>query len=92
MLGMQQSHIAPASMNKGSLRLNEKTTEYEIQNTDIDAKVNLARGVVVTTTTIPPSADPQFFGPASYHEDDYPFFYNNLKENIAKRIAAYKAK
>ncbi len=83
---------APASENKGSLRLNPETNEYEIQHLDIDAKVNLARGVVVTTTTIPPSADPKFFGPASYHEDDYPFFYNNLKENIAKRIAAYKAK
>ncbi len=83
---------APASENKGSLRLNPETNEYEIQHLDIDAKVNLARGVVVTTTTIPPSSDPKFFGPASYHEDDYPFFYNNIKENVAKRIAAYKAK
>ena len=83
---------APASENNGSLRLNPETNEYEIQHLDIDAKVNLARGVVVTTTTIPPSSDPKFFGPASYHEDDYPFFYNNIKENVAKRIAAYKAK
>ena len=29
---------------------------------------------------------------ASFHEDDYQFFYNNLKENVAKRIATYKAK
>ena len=36
-----------------------------------------------------PSSDPRFFGPASYHEDDYPFFYNNIKENVAKRVAAY---
>ena len=34
----------------------------------------------------------EFFGPASYHEDDYPFFYNDIKENVAKRIATYKAK
>ena len=80
---------AAASENKGSLRLNEETNEYEIQDLDIDAQVNLARGVVVTTTTIKPSADPRFFGPASYHEDDYPFFYNNIKENVAKRVAAY---
>jgi hypothetical protein len=32
---------------------------------------------------------PEFFGPASFHEDDYPFFYNNIKENVAKRVAAY---
>ena len=81
---------APASENKGSLRLNEETGEYEIQHLDIDAQVNLARGVVVTTTKIAPSADPKFFGPASYHEDDYPFFYNNIKDNVAKRIATYK--
>ena len=80
---------AAASENKGSLRLNEETNEYEIQDLDIDAQVNLARGVVVTTTTIKPSSDPRFFGPASYHEDDYPFFYNNIKENVAKRVAAY---
>ena len=67
----------------------QETNEYEIQDLDIDAQVNLARGVVVTTTTIKPSADPRFFGPASYHEDDYPFFYNNIKENVAKRVAAY---
>ena len=89
---MRDETYAAASENKGSLRLNPETNEYEIQHLDIDAQVNLARGVVVTTTTIPPSADPQFFGPASYHEDDYPFFYNNIKENVAKRIAAYKAK
>ena len=82
---------AAASENKGSLRLNEETGNYEIQHLDIDAQVNLARGVVVTTTKIKPSADPQFFGPASYHEDDYPFFYNNIKENVAKRIATYKS-
>ena len=83
---------ASAEENLGSLRLNEETNEYEIQNLDIDAQVNLARGVVVTTTTIKPSADPRFFGPASYHEDDYPFFYNNIKDNVAKRIAAYLEK
>ena len=49
---------APASENKGSLRPNKETGEYEIQHLDIDAQVNLARGVIVTTTTIPPSADP----------------------------------
>lgn len=32
-----------------------------------------------------------FFGPQSYHEDDYSLFYNNIKENVEKRIAAYMA-
>ena len=43
---------APASENKGSLRPNKETGEYEIQ---------------------------------------HPFFYNNIKDNVAKRIATYKA-
>ena len=81
---------APASENLGSLKLNEKTNEYEITDLGVDAQINLARGVIVTTTSAPVTAMPEFFGPASFHEDDYPFFYNNIKENVAKRIAAYK--
>ena len=81
---------APASENKGTLRTNEKPGDYEILQLDVDAQVNLARGVVVTTTTAPVTEGEDYFGPASFHEDDYKFFYNNLKENVAKRIAAYK--
>ena len=28
-------------------------------------------------------------GPESFHQDDYSIFYNNVKDNVAKRIAAY---
>ena len=80
-----------ASENKGSLVLNEETGEYEIKNISVDAQINLARGVIVTTTKAPVTNMPEFFGPASFHEDDYPFFYNNIKENVAKRIATYKS-
>ena len=83
---------APASENKGSLVLNTETNEYEIQDIGVDAQINLERGVIVTTTTAPVTNMPEFFGPASFHEDDYPFFYNNIKENVAKRIAAYLEK
>ena len=30
--------------------------------------------------------------PYRYHRDDYGFFYNNLKQNIADRIKAYMEK
>ncbi len=83
---------APASMNKGSVVLNEETGEREIVDLGVDAQVNLARGVIVTNTTAPVTDMPDFFGPASFHENDYSFFYKNLQENVAKRIAAYKAK
>ena len=81
---------APASMNKGTYRTKETPGEYEILQLDVDAQVNLARGVIVTTTTLPVTEGENFFGPASFHEDDYQFFYNNIKENVAKRIATYK--
>ena len=81
---------APASLNLGSLKFNEGKCEYEIVDLGVDAQVNLARGVIVTNTTAPVTPMPEFFGPASFHEDDYPFFYNNIKDNVAKRISSYK--
>lgn len=32
----------------------------------------------------------EFFGSQSFHEDDYTIYYNNIKDNVAKRIASYK--
>ena len=29
------------------------------------------------------------FGDASFHNEDYGLFYNNIKENVAMRVAAY---
>jgi hypothetical protein len=84
---------APASENKGSivLEMDGTTPVRKIVNLDVDAQVNLARGVIVTTTKEPVTNMPDYFGPASFHENDYSFFYKNLQENVAKRVAAYKA-
>ena len=30
-----------------------------------------------------------YFGPDGRHNDDYPFYYNNIKDNVAKHVAAY---
>ena len=62
----------------------------EFVDLGVDAQINLARGVIVTKTTAPVTDGKEFFGPASFHENDYSFFYKNLQENVAKRIAAYK--
>jgi len=32
-----------------------------------------------------------FFGPQSFHNGDYTFYYNNIKDNVAKRIATYQS-
>ena len=83
---------APASENKGSIVLEKDgdTPVRKIVKLDVDAQVNLARGVIVTTTKEPVTNMPEFFGPASFHENDYSFFYKNLQENVAKRIETYK--
>ena len=51
----------------------------------------VARAVIVTSAAAPVTDMPDYFGPASFHENDYSFFYKNLQDNVAKRIAAYKA-
>ncbi len=80
---------APASENLGSRVLNEKTGEYEIKDIGADAKVVLERGSVLTNADTEPVGG-DTFGPQSYHNGDYALFYNNIRENVAKRIAAYQ--
>ena len=86
---------APASENLGSLIQNEETGEAVIGDVGADAQINLARGVVVTNATVAPMPEEaakiaaDFFGPDGRHDNDYTFFYNNIKDNVAKRVAAY---
>ena len=81
---------APASLNLGSIVIDE-TGATEIRDIDGDAQVCLARGTVVTNAKAVANEAVDFTGPQSYHQDDYAIFYNNVKDNVAKRIAAYKA-
>jgi hypothetical protein len=81
---------APASKNLGSLVGDERTGMGKIGDIGADAKINLARGVIVTNAKADPVPMPEFFGPASFHDNDYTFYYNNIRDNVAKRIAAYR--
>ena len=83
---------APASENLGSIVMDEKTGKTEIRDIEGDAQVCLARGTVVTNAKAVPNEMVDLAGPQCYHQDDYSIFYNNIKDNVAKRIAAYKAK
>ena len=83
---------APADRNLGSLMPNMKTRRYEITDIGADAQVVLSRGVIVTNARCGYFAQAEFFGPQSFHEFDYNFYYNNLKDNAAKRIAAYRSR
>ena len=87
---------APASENLGSLTANEKG-EPEIADIGADAQIVLARGSVVTNAKPEPMPEElakllaEYFGPDGRHENDYTLYYSNIKANVAKRIAAYKA-
>ena len=89
---------APASLNLGSIELDEVTGEPEIADVGADAQINLARGVVVTNAKVPPvpedvaKASAAFFGEDGRHAYDYMYYYNNIKENANKRVAAYLSK
>ena len=83
---------ASAEENLGGYILNEQAVKMEVVPHAADAQVNLKRGVIVTKTTAMEPIPAAVFGPASYHNGDYGLYYNNIKENVAKRIAAYKAK
>ena len=89
---------APASMNLGSLVLDEKAGKVEIGDVGADAQVIPSRGVVVTNAKVEPMPEElakvatEFFGPDGRHESDYSFYYNNIKDNVAKRIAAFLGK
>ena len=82
---------APAGENLGSLVLNEETGRFEIGDLGADAQVVPGRGVVLTHADSEPAQEAGFFGPQSFHTYDYTFYYNNIKQNVAKRVAAFKA-
>jgi hypothetical protein len=76
-------------MNLGSIVMDGNTGATEIRDIGADARVNLSRGSVVTHADAIPNEMVELAGPESFHQDDYSIFYNNLKENVARRIAAY---
>ena len=86
---------APAKDNLGSL--DEMTGKITVPGI-ADARVDTIRGsVVVTTAEAKPFAinEPEaipLFGPECYHRNDYGFFFNNLKQNVADRIKAFTEK
>ena len=80
---------APADMNLGSIVMDVNTGATDIRDIGGDAQVCLARGTVVTHADAIPNDMVELAGPQSYHQDDYAIFYNNIKANVAKRVAAY---
>lgn len=61
-----------------------------IRDIGADAQVCVERGTVVTHAAAVPNEMPEFAWPESYHQDDYSIYFNNVVDNVAKRIEAYK--
>ena len=82
---------ASVEENLGSLN-----AEGEMGPGIADARVDLERGVVICESigTVPQLQEAMagFFGPASYHLQDYSLYYGNLQKNVADRIAAFERK
>lgn len=80
---------AGVKANKGSLQ-----SDGTIGAGIADAQVNTQRGVVVCSSAdlasyAVSSQMAALFGSESYHGSDYAFYYANLQENVAERIAAF---
>lgn len=87
---MRDDTYAGVESNKGSLQ-----SDGTIGAGIADAQVNTQRGVVVCSSVDPASYAisaqmAALFGTESYHGSDYSFYYANIQENVAKRIAAFK--
>ena len=88
---------APASENLGSLIENPETGEYTIGDAGADAQIVPGRGTIITQAKPDPMPEEaekitfEYFGPGARHDNDYTFYYSNIKANAAKRIAAYMA-
>ena len=53
-----------------------------------DAQVVPGRGVIVSNARLAPSEMSGYFGPDSFHEDEYNLFYNNSKTDETKKADA----
>lgn len=82
---------ASVEENLGSL-----SSEGEIGAGMADARIDLERGVVIceSVSFVPElqAAMAEYFGPESYHLQDYSLYYGNLQKNVADRIAAFERK
>ncbi|MGI6105295.1 MAG: DUF3089 domain-containing protein [Raoultibacter sp.] len=81
--------------NKGTL-MGDGTSGFAVVEGIADAKIDLERGTVICSSVNPaefaiPAAMESLFGPESYHTWDYKFYYENIRENVAVRAAAFSA-
>ena len=87
----RDSTYAAADENLGSRMFNKDTGYYEVKKNLADARLDTERGVVVCTAEAAYIDAVELFGPESFHNNDYAFYYENLRENIKQRVENYIA-
>ena len=81
--------LAPASLNKGALFFDKNMEETIIPNyTSAQIK---DEGLIIPRLDNEDELDMPF-GPGIYHNYDYLFFYENIRENVKKRIKSFLTK
>lgn len=85
------STVAPASAHKGAVIFNAVTGEKQEEVPHLsDAYLEKETGaLVVQVDPVKYNASQTVFPAGVLHMYDYMFFYNNLKENVQKRAAAF---
>lgn len=83
---------APADENLGSVFFDENTYERIEEEHYADATVNQEKGIVVCSTETNHNEyaiSAPLFPETIYHMTEYGFYYKNLQQNVADRIAHY---
>ncbi len=87
----RDSTYAAAGENLGSRMFDENTGYYVVKRNLADAQLDTERGVVVCTAKAAYTNAVELFGPESFHNNDYAFYYENLRENVKQRVENYIA-
>ena len=85
---------ASAEENPGSRVPDPETNIIQYEDIGADAQVDTERGVVICHADYPfigegDEATIALFGPESFHNGDYTFYFNSIRQNVADRIEAY---
>ena len=84
--------LATAEQNLGSIVLKPtgEIAAYNVRNY-ADARIDKQKGVLICSTADVEKLSPgnKVFGKGVFHSFDYPFYYNNLRQNAANRVDKY---
>lgn len=88
----REETLATADQNLGSIVLKPtgEIAAYNVKNY-ADARIDKQKGVLICSVADVEKLSPgnKVFGKGVFHSFDYPFYYNNLRQNAANRVDKY---